>query len=155
MLPREYDTQVCSVARALEVVGERWSLLVVRSVMLGCHRFDDLQAILGVTRSVLSARLKRLEAEGVIERRPYQDRPVRHEYHLTEKGRGLWPVITHLMLWGDEHYPEPGGTPWILEHRDCGGQPDAGLACDRCGEPLGPRDIRARPNPAVAAVTGA
>lgn len=149
MLPREYDTQVCSIARSLEVVGERWSLLVVRSVLLGCHRFDDLQGVLGVTRSVLSARLKRLEAEGVLERRPYQERPVRHEYHLTQKGLGLWPVLVHLTRWGDEHYPEPEGPPRILEHRDCGGRPDDHLVCDRCGRPLVAGDVRARRNPAL------
>ena len=151
MLHREYDTQVCSVARSLEVVGERWTLLLVRSVMLGARRFDDLQASTGVTRSVLTSRLRRLVDEGVLERRPYQERPVRHEYVLTEKGLGLWAVVEHLRQWGDEHYPEPAGPPRLIVHRDCGGHPDGHLLCDRCGAPLTARDVRAEPGPGLAA----
>lgn len=147
MLKRDYESQVCSVARALEVVGERWSLLILRSLYMGVHRFDDLLDALGITRSVLTARLERLVDERVIERIPYQNRPPRHEYHLTEKGRGLWPVIAHLMLWGDEHYCEPGGVPRVIEHNGCGGRPDAHLACDRCGEPLGPDSVTLRRGP--------
>ncbi|MGX6447011.1 winged helix-turn-helix transcriptional regulator [Patulibacter sp. S7RM1-6] len=148
MLGREYETQVCSIARALEVVGERWSLLLLRSVFLGVHRFDALQESLGVTRSVLTARLRHLEDEGVLERRPYQERPARFEYHLTRKGRELWPVLVHLMRWGDEHYPEPEGPPRLLLHRGCGGSPDGAMTCDRCGEVLGGRDLETRPGPA-------
>jgi DNA-binding HxlR family transcriptional regulator len=151
VLHREYDTQVCSVARSLEVVGERWTLLLIRSVMLGARRFDDLQAHTGVTRSVLTNRLRRLVDEGVLERRPYQERPTRHEYVLTEKGLGLWAVIEHLRQWGDEHYPEPAGPPRLIVHRDCGGHPDAHLMCDRCGAALGVRDVRAEPGPGLAA----
>src|SRR5271157_4700515 len=86
VLKRDYETQVCSVARSLEVVGERWSLLILRSVLLGVNRFDDLLGDLGITRSVLTARLGRLVDEGVLERVPYQDRPPRFEYRATEKG---------------------------------------------------------------------
>jgi DNA-binding HxlR family transcriptional regulator len=149
MLRRDYDTQTCSIARALEVVGERWSLLVVRDVLLGIRRFDDLVGHLGITRSVLTARLERLLAEGVLERRRYQDRPERFEYRLTDKGLELWPVLMHLMQWGDEHYAPPGGPPRLVTHRDCGGGPDDRLTCDRCGAALGPADVTARPNPAV------
>lgn len=151
MLHREYDTQVCSIARALEVVGERWTLLLVRSVLLGVRRFDELQAHTGVTRSVLTSRLRRLADEGVLERRPYQERPTRYEYRLTDKGLALWPVIEHLRQWGDEHYPEPEGPPVEVVHRDCGGSPDAHLVCDRCGTELGARDVRAVPGPALIA----
>lgn len=151
VLHREYDTQVCSVARSLEVVGERWTLLLVRSVMLGVRRFDDLQAHTGVTRSVLTNRLRRLVDEGVLERRPYQERPTRHEYRLTKKGLALWPVIEHLRRWGDEHYPEPEGPPVEVVHRDCGGTPDDHLVCGRCGAALGARDVQARPGPALTA----
>jgi DNA-binding HxlR family transcriptional regulator len=151
VLHRDYDTQVCSVARALEVVGERWTLLLVRSVMLGVRRFDDLQAHTGVTRSVLTARLRRLVDEGVLERRPYQDRPPRYEYVLTTKGLGLWTVVEHLRQWGDEHYAEPEGVPVIVEHRGCGGHPDGHLLCDRCGQALEARDVRAVAGPALVA----
>lgn len=151
MLRREYETQVCSIARSLEVVGERWSLLVLRSVLLGVRRFDELQEALGITRSVLTARLRHLVDEGVLERRPYQDRPTRYEYHATEKGLELWPVLTHLLRWGDRHYPEPEGPPRLMRHRDCGGQPDDHLLCDRCGAPLSARDVRAERGPALIA----
>jgi DNA-binding HxlR family transcriptional regulator len=147
MLGRDYDTQVCSIARALEVVGERWSLLLLRSVFLGRHRFDELLDDLGITRSVLSARLKRLEEEGVLERRRYRERPERFEYHATDKGRALWPALHHLMRWGDTYYPEPGGAPRIIEHRDCGGHAEDDLICDRCGEPLELGALRARRGP--------
>jgi DNA-binding HxlR family transcriptional regulator len=147
MLKREYDTQVCSIARSLEIVGERWSLLILRSVFLGVHRFDDLLDALGITRSVLTARLQRLVEEGVLERVPYQQRPVRHEYRATAKGRELWPVLAHLLRWGDEHYAGPDGPPRILEHRDCGGHPDAHLMCDRCGAPLAYEDVRSLRGP--------
>lgn len=151
MLGREYDTQLCSIARSLEVVGERWSLLVVRSVFLGARRFDELQEMLGITRSVLTTRLNRLVDEGVLERRLYSQRPPRHEYHLTPKGRQLWPVLHHLMLWGDEYYPEPEGPPRVVEHRGCGGHPDGHLTCDRCGTRLDSRDLRSLPGPAATA----
>lgn len=109
MLARDYETQVCSIARALEVIGERWSLLIVRSILQGHRRFDALQGELGITRSVLTDRLRRLEAEGVLERRPYQTRPERFDYVLTEKGLALWPALNHLMQWGDRYYPEADG----------------------------------------------
>lgn len=151
VLHREYDTQVCSVARSLEVVGERWTLLLIRSVLLGARRFDDLQAHTGVTRSVLTNRLTRLVDEGVLERRPYQDRPPRFDYVLTEKGLGLWSVIEQLRQWGDQHYPEPAGPPVLIVHRDCGGHPDGHLLCDRCGTPLTVRDVRAEVGPGLRA----
>lgn len=151
VLHRDYDTQVCSVARSLEVVGERWTLLLVRSVLLGARRFDDLQAHTGVTRSVLTNRLRRLVDEGVLERRPYQERPPRYEYVLTEKGLGLWAVIEQLRQWGDRHYPEPAGPPVLIVHRDCGGHPDPHLLCDRCGQALTVRDVRAEAGPGLQA----
>src|SRR3954462_7637079 len=103
MLGRDYDTQVCSVARALEVVGERWTLLVLRDAFLGVRRFDDFQRSLGVARNILQARLERLVDEGLLERQPYQERPPRYEYRLTEKGIELWPAIVALMKWGDRY----------------------------------------------------
>src|SRR3954469_18453658 len=149
MLGRDYDTQVCSVARALEVVGERWSLLVLRDAFLGVRRFDDFQRSLGVARNVLQSRLERLVEEGILERQLYQERPPRHEYRLTEKGVDLWPVIVALMKWGDRHlYPD--GPPVVIEHRDCGGQVDDRRICTRCGAPLEARDVRPRPGPGSA-----
>ncbi|GHH86142.1 hypothetical protein GCM10018793_56930 [Streptomyces sulfonofaciens] len=145
MLRRDYDTQVCSIARALEVVGERWSLLLVRDVVFGVHRFEDFVERLGITRSVLTARLERLVGEGVLERRPYQEHPVRHEYLLTEKGRQLWPVLIHLARWGDTHYPSPEGPPRAFLHTGCGGAPDGHLLCTRCGAPLDAANTTSHP----------
>jgi len=102
-LQSTYRDQDCSVAATLEVVGERWTLLVVRSVMLGSHRFEELRAALGIATNVLQARLTRLAEEGILERRAYQEHPPRWEYRLTEKGLALWPVIASLNDWGDAY----------------------------------------------------
>ena len=103
MLKRDYEGQVCSIARALEVVGDRWTLLVIRDVALGRHRFDELLGSLGVASNVLSDRLNRLVAEGVLERVRYSERPERFEYHLTPKGRELGVALLALMQWGDRY----------------------------------------------------
>src|SRR3979490_2950741 len=103
MLRNDYENQTCSIAAALEVVGERWSLLIVRDVMLGLRRFDELQANLGVARNVLQTRLTRLLDHGVLESPPCGGPPPRYEYRLTEKGLDLWPAIVALMQWGDRH----------------------------------------------------
>jgi DNA-binding HxlR family transcriptional regulator len=149
MLGRQYETQTCSIARALEVVGERWSLLIVRDALLGVRRFDDFQRDLGIARNVLQARLELLIEEGVLEKRPYQEHPVRYEYHLTEKGADLWPVIFGLMKWGDR-YAYPGGPPVVVEHRGCGGAVDEHRVCTKCGCPLEVGDVRPRPGPGAA-----
>jgi DNA-binding HxlR family transcriptional regulator len=149
VLKREYESQICSIARSLEVVGERWSLLILRSVFHGVHRFDELHDALGITRSVLTTRLERLVTEGVLERVAYQDRPPRYEYRATEKGRELWPVLVHLARWGDAHYPEAAGVPRIVEHDRCGGRPDDHLVCDRCREALTWSNTTSRPGPAL------
>jgi DNA-binding HxlR family transcriptional regulator len=152
VLGRTYDSQTCSIAAALEVVGERWSLLVVRDAFRGVRRFDDFQRNLGIARNVLQARLERLVGAGVLERRLYNERPPRYEYRLTEKGVALWPVIVALMKWGDRHaYPD--GPPVVLEHLDCGGELDDRRTCTRCGATLEARDVRTRPGPGAAAVS--
>ena len=147
MLHDRYDTQVCSAARALEVVGERWTLLILRDVFLGVRRFDAIQRDLGIARNVLTARLDKLVAEGVLERRPYSERPLRHEYRLTDKGSDLWPVVMALVQWGDRHVPTPGGPPVVFEHEGCGGAVDEHRLCERCGAALDARDVRAYAGP--------
>ncbi len=142
MLHNTYEGQTCSVARALEVVGERWTILILRDAFLGVRRFDDFQRSLGIARNVLNTRLQRLVDAGLLERRRYQVRPERHEYRLTDMGLDLWPSILALMQWGDRHLAGPDGPPVRLEHRDCGGGVDERRACERCGEVLGPRDVR-------------
>jgi DNA-binding HxlR family transcriptional regulator len=141
MLGRTYESQNCSVARTLELVGERWTLLIIRDAFLGVRRFGDFAEDLGIARNVLQDRLERLVAEGVLEKRPYQQRPVRHEYRLTERGIDLWPVMVSLMQYGDRHFPAESGPPVALTHRDCGGELDDHRLCRRCGKPLGPREV--------------
>ena len=150
MLRNDYEDQVCSIAGALEVVGERWSLLIVRDILLGLRRFDELQSNLGVARNVLQTRLSRLQEQGVIERRLYQERPQRYEYRLTEKGLDLWPTIVALMQWGDR-YAVADGPPTVIEHRGCGGAIDDHRICQRCGEKLSVRDTVARMGPGAPA----
>ena len=150
MLRRDYDEQNCSIARALEIVGERWTLLIVRDALLGVRRFEDFQRSLGVARNVLADRLNRLVEEGVLERRAYSERPPRHEYRLTEKGRDLWPVVHALVTWGDR-YAAPDGPPRRFVHRDCGGTVNERRVCDRCDAELELRDVRAEPAHELAA----
>lgn len=151
MLGNDYRGQNCSIARTLEIVGERWSLLVLRDVFLGVHRFDALQRNLGVARNVLAARLERLVGEDILERVPYQERPPRHEYRLTEKGLDLWPIFVELLRWGDRHAAPPEGPPVLLRHRDCGGLLGDRRTCERCGQPLDVSDIRAERSSEAAA----
>jgi DNA-binding HxlR family transcriptional regulator len=146
VLPRTYDSQVCSVARTLEVMGDRWTMLVIREAFLGVRRFDDFQRDLGVARNVLADRLARLVDEGVLERRRYQERPERFEYRLTDKGIDLWPVMVSLMKWGDRH-AAPDGPPTLVLHRDCGGEVNARFVCEKCGKPVDARSAEARPGP--------
>ena len=116
MLGRTYEGQNCSVAKSLELIGERWTMLVVREVFLGNRRFDEMAARLGIARNVLTTRLHRLVEEGVLEKVRYQERPERFEYRLTEKGIDLWPVIVSLIQYGDRYYA-PDGPPLILRTR--------------------------------------
>jgi DNA-binding HxlR family transcriptional regulator len=146
MLGNDYRTQTCSIASALEVVGERWSLLVIREVLLGVRRFDEIQSDLGIARNVLQARLQRLLEHGVLEKRLYRERPERYEYLLTDKGLDLWPAVVALMHWGDK-YGAPDGPPTVLEHRGCGGAVDEHRICAACGARLSARDVLAHPGP--------
>ena len=150
MLGRTYDGQNCSVAKSLELVGERWTMLVVREVFLGHRRFDEIAARLGVARNVLTARLARLVEEGVLERVRYQERPQRFEYRLTEKGLDLWPVLITMMQFGDRYYA-PDGPPLVMTHKGCGGAVDAHRLCARCGDRLTARDVIAQPGPGADA----
>ena len=147
MLGSDYKNQTCSIAGALEVVGERWSLLIVRDVLLGLRRFDEMQSHLGIARNVLQARLTKLIDEGVLERRLYEERPPRYEYRLTEKGLDLWPTVVALMQWGDRHAAPAAGRPVLLEHRGCGGAVDEHRVCEACGARLSVRDAKAIPGP--------
>jgi DNA-binding HxlR family transcriptional regulator len=149
VLGHDYPGQICSIAKALEVVGERWTLLIVRDVMNGNRRFGELQKSLGVARNVLSARLQRLVEEDILERRPYQSSPERYEYFLTEKGLDLWPALVALLAWGDRHSPEPNGPPMLIVHKKCGGEVNDRGICESCGKVLHARDARPMPGPGL------
>jgi DNA-binding HxlR family transcriptional regulator len=149
MLGNTYDGQICSIARSLEVIGERWTILIIRDAFLGVRRFDDFQRSLGVARNVLQGRLERLVEGGILERVRYQERPERFEYRLTEMGIDLWPVVVSLLSWGDKHLA-PDGPAVIIEHRDCGGRVNDHRICETCGALLGPRDVKARRGPAAS-----
>ena len=151
MLGNAYEGQICSIARSLDLIGERWTILVIREVFNGHRRFSEMQRSLGVARNVLAGRLQRLVDEGVLERRPYSKRPERYEYFLTEKGLDLWPVMIALMHWGDKHEPLPGGAPMVVVHKgECGGRVNDRRICERCGEHLEAREARAVEGPGMA-----
>ena len=150
VLGNDYEGQTCSIARSLELVGERWTLLVVREIFHGRRKFSEMQRSLGVARNVLTARLQRMVDEDIIERRPYSERPERYEYFLTEKGLDLWPVMTALMFWGDKYEPLPEGPPVLVIHKECGGEIDERRICTKCGKPLTVRETRAVEGPGAA-----
>ena len=140
MLRKDYKGQLCSIARALELVGERWTLLVIRDVFRGLRRFDEIQSSLGIARNVLTARLQSLVDEEILERRPYRERPLRYEYFLTEKGLDLWPVLVSMLEFGDKHLA-PEGPPLEVRHKGgCGGRVNGRGICERCGDLLTARD---------------
>jgi DNA-binding HxlR family transcriptional regulator len=149
MLGRTYDDQVCSIARSLEVLGERWTLLIVRDILLGLRRFEELQRSLGVARNVLTDRLNRLVEARVLERVPYQRHPPRHEYHLTPMGHDLAVPVVSLMQWGDRHLAGPAGPPRLTRHRDCGGTLRATLTCTECGRSASAVDMEVLPGPGL------
>jgi DNA-binding HxlR family transcriptional regulator len=131
----------CSVARTLEIVGEKWALLAVREVFLGNRRFDEMVRRTGAPRDTLAARLRTLVGSGILERRKYSEHPARYEYLLTDAGRELYPVILTLMRWGDRHLASDDGPPLVLRHR-CGHRLVAQVVCEACGEPVDARDNR-------------
>ena len=147
MLRRDYPALDCSVAKALEVIGERWSLLIVRAVMHGNRRFGEMQESLGIARNVLSARLQRLIDEEILERRAYQESPPRYEYFLTEKGLDLWPALIALLHWGERYSPDPGGPRRLIVHKGCGGAVGERGTCESCGKVLTARDAKQVPGP--------
>jgi DNA-binding HxlR family transcriptional regulator len=141
VLQRDYPDQVCSIARSLEVVGERWTLLILRDALLGMERFEEFQESLGIASNVLTNRLKLLCDENVLERVPDDERPGRPKYVLTDKGRELGPALILLMKWGDRHYPAPNGPPRLTLHTGCGGNVGADFRCERCGRPVAPGEV--------------
>lgn len=147
----EHRRDPCSVAQTIEIVGERWSLLVLREAFFGVRRFDQFQRNLGIARNILAARLQTLVGHGILERRLYQERPERYEYRLTQKGLDLYPALVSLMRWGDEYVHAEPGPPVVLVHKACGHEAAPQFTCSHCGEPIGARDIRAEVGPGALA----
>ena len=145
-----FGEMACSIARTLDVVGEPWSPLVLRDEYVGMHRFEQLQADLGISRKVLTERLGHLVEHGVLERRPYDNRP-RHEYHLTQKGLELFDVLMVMVGWGDKWLAGKAGPPVLYRHHACGEVSHVELRCDHCGEPMHAADIDVLPGPGAAA----
>ena len=135
----------CSVARTLDIVGEWWTLLIVRNLMFGQRRFEEIQGDLGIARNILSDRLNTLVDSGIVDRVKYMDHPERFEYTLTEKGRDLFQVIAVLMAWGDK-WAAPDGPPLVFKH-SCGHVGAAHVVCGECGEPMQFENVRAKAGP--------
>jgi len=141
----------CSIARTVDLLGDWWTPLVLREAFYGVRRFDEFQASLGIGRNILTERLRRLVAQGLLERRKYQDRPERFEYRLTAKGRDFYPVLAAIVAWGDRWLDRGRGAPVLLRHRGCGKITHAEVVCAECGAPLLARDITVEAGPGFPA----
>ena len=136
----DWTRENCAVGNTMSVIGERWTLLVLREAFLGVRRFEQIQRNTGIARNILTDRLGTLVLHGILRRELYQERPERHEYRLTAKGLDLYPVLLTVMDWGAKH---ADGEAITLTHKTCGATMMPRLACPECGEPVGARDIRA------------
>jgi len=145
-------TTLCPVARTVGIVGDRWTLLVLRELFSENHRFEEIQAQTGATPQMVAARLKSLEAEGLVERRLYHERPARHDYHLTQKGEAFYPVILAMRAWGETWLkaPKEGRTVDFI-HKSCGKPAGLGTVCESCGKVLKRADLAGRYNPTYQA----
>ncbi|WP_328502977.1 helix-turn-helix transcriptional regulator [Streptomyces sp. NBC_00457] len=146
-LGKDYVTQECSIARALEIVGERWTLLVVRDALYGVRRYNDFLVHLGIPRAVLAARLQALTAEGILAKRRYQQSPPRDEYVPTDRGIALWPTLRSLGLWGREHFGD--AQLRIFRHTECGTELGPYGECRGCGTVVALPDVEMLPGPGL------
>jgi DNA-binding HxlR family transcriptional regulator len=136
------EVRPCSLAAALDVIGERWSLLVLREIGYGVHRFARIAGYTGVSRDILADRLRKLEAAGVIERRQYSEHPPRYEYHCTEAGQELFPAMLALSQWGDKWAVD---APAVTRRHTCGQPVQVDLVCHHCGEPVTRETVHTEP----------
>lgn len=143
--------QPCLISRTLAVIGDRWTMLILRDCFGGVRKFDDFRENLGISRTIVAQRLALLVEEGVLDKRAYQERPTRYEYRLTAKGLDLYPLIIGMFDWGRRHYPLEAGLPVIHQHKACGKDFTAILSCSECGEEVTARDVLARAGPALPA----
>jgi DNA-binding HxlR family transcriptional regulator len=143
----ELKQEKCSVARTISVIGDRWTLLILRDCFLRVRRFEEFERRLAITRHVLADRLRKLVAAGVLARQPYQARPRRYEYRLTQKGLELHPVLLTIAHWGDRHMAGTKGPPVLYEHRACGHDFAPVVTCSECGEGVEARAVTVRRGP--------
>jgi DNA-binding HxlR family transcriptional regulator len=144
-----FSAENCSIARTLQIVGERWSLLILREAFYGNRRFEQFQRRIGVARNLLASRLTTLVEHGILDRETYQEpgQRARQEYRLTDKGRDLYPILVALLDWGDRYVADPEGPPILLSHRECGAPVHAELRCDAGHGHLTARDVTGTPGP--------
>ncbi len=149
----DYTDDNCGIRAALDILGEKWTLLVLREAFYGVRRFDDFRRLVGCARNVLSARLRTLVDEGILVREPYHEpgKRVRHEYRLTDKGRDLFPILVSLLQWGDRHRPHPAGRAVVLTHRDCRAEVGLEICCAGGHRGLSARDVEVRPGEGAVA----
>ena len=141
------EQEACSVARTVSVIGDRWTLLILRDCFLRVRRFEEFQARLGITRPLLASRLRQLVKDLVLAKVPYQKRPLRYEYRLTEKGIDLYPIVMSIVHWGDVHMAGRKGRPLLHRHDVCGTTFDPVMTCSACGETLNPRQVHVHRGP--------
>ena len=141
------DEEPCSLSRTVAVVGDRWTLLILRECFLRVRRFEAFQSSLQITRHLLSERLKKLVRFGVLRRVPYQTSPKRHEYILTQKGLDLYPILMAIVRWGDIHMVDERGRPLLYQHKTCGKFFEPVMICSECGEPLHAKEVHTHPGP--------
>jgi DNA-binding HxlR family transcriptional regulator len=158
-MPKQQFADIsCSIARAVDVIGQRWTPLIVRDLFAGMTKFEDIRRDLGIASNILAARLDDLERHGVVERRQYQSAPARHEYVLTEKGKDLYPIVATLLAWGDKWRSAPDGPPALTVHTDCGQVTTAKTVCAECGGELNAGNVipargpGAKPGPGTARI---
>jgi DNA-binding HxlR family transcriptional regulator len=142
--------EACSMARTISVIGDRWTLLILRDCFLRVRRFEEFQARLGVTRPILAHRLRKLVKDFVLTKVAYQQRPLRYEYRLTQKGLDLYPVVMSIVHWGDVHMAGKKGRPLLHKHLPCGKTFDPLMVCSECGEALDPRGVHVHPGPGAS-----
>jgi DNA-binding HxlR family transcriptional regulator len=143
---------LCPIARAESVAGDIWTVLLLRELFASNHRFDEIQAMTGATPQMIASRLRKLEADGLVERRAYSKRPPRFEYHLTDKGEDFWPVLLALRGWGEKWCRLPGEQPSLTyTHTICGQPAGFGPLCDHCGQPLRREELSRQFSPAAVA----
>jgi DNA-binding HxlR family transcriptional regulator len=139
--------QADSVGRTLSLVGERWTIMILRETFFGVRRYGQLARNLKIPRPTLSLRLRKLVDAGLLDRVPYSSEPERHEYRLTQAGRDLFPAVIALMRWGDTHLAGPEGPPIVLRHETCGERTRPHVTCDVCGEEISTRNVRPERGP--------